>query len=185
MRSFAIPRPAPGDFRPVFTDEIALVPDVDDFGAMLRAQLADTLALLARFGEAHAGLRYASDKWTVRETVGHLADCERVLATRALRIRRGDPQPNLRFDAAAWVPAGRFESRTLASVCDEFAAVRAATVPVFAAASADELRLSAVVGSGPITVAALAYLIAGHERHHAALLRERYLPLAGDAALPA
>jgi hypothetical protein len=161
----------------VFTDEIALVPDGEDFPAMLRAQILDTRSLLAGFGEEHGGLRYAPDKWSVRETIGHLADCERVLAYRALRFIRGDQTPLAGFDHNAYVPAGRFDDRTLASMIEEFESVRAATVTLVAGAPEGAWTIRGPVGRGTITTAALLYIIAGHERHHQQVLRERYLPL--------
>lgn len=172
----AIPRPEPGDHAPGFRAEIALVPDVADFGAMLIDQLVATRSLAARFAPRHAGLRYAPDKWSVREVIGHLADCERVLSYRALRILRGDTTVLPGFDHNAWVPEGRFEERTLVSVLEEFSAVRAATVSLVGGAPPDRWTRQTVVGSTPTTAAALLYVIAGHERHHQALLRERYLP---------
>ncbi len=177
MGPIAIPRPSAGDHAPGFTDEIALVPDAPDFGALLATQAEETVALLARFGESGAGVRYAPQKWTVRETVGHLADCERVLGYRALRLMRGDDTALPRFDAAAYVSAAGFEARPLAGVREEFLAVRRSTIALFEGARPDWLARRGRVGSGVITVAAIAYLIAGHERHHQALLRDRYLPL--------
>ena len=76
-----LPRPDAGECAAVFADEIALVPDTDDFVAMLRSQADTTRALAATFGETHAGVRYAPDKWSVRETIGHLSDCERCSRT--------------------------------------------------------------------------------------------------------
>lgn len=159
-----------------------MVPDTPDFGAMLVDQLVATRTLIARFGVAHAGFRYAPDKWTVREIVGHLADCERVLSYRALRILRGDLTVLPGFDHNAYVPAGDFESRSLVSVLEEFSAVRAATVSLVAGAPATAWRRRTVIGTTPTSAAALLYLIAGHELHHRALLRDRYLPGLGGPA---
>jgi hypothetical protein len=180
----ALARPAPDEYAESFTAEIALVPEAPDFAALLADQLELTRSLAATFGEAHAGLRYAPGKWTVRETIGHLADCERVLSYRLLRALRGDATPVPGFDHVAWVPAGRFEARALAEVVDELAAVRDATARLIASASPADFARRLPVGSGGITGRALAYLIAGHERHHQQLLRTRYLPClpAVDAA---
>lgn len=174
----AIPRPALTDHAPIFTDEIAMVPDVEDFPALLRAQILDTRALIGEFGEANAGLRYADGKWTVREVLGHLADCERVLSYRALRFIRGDTTVLQGFDQDAYVPAGRFEDRTMAEVLDEYEAVRHATVSLVEGSPPDAWATRGMVGKNGITSAALLYVIAGHERHHMSLLRTRYLPLA-------
>jgi len=171
-----LPRPGPGEFAPVFADEIARVPEASDFAAQLLAQLDVTRALATTFGEAHAGLRYAPDKWSVRETLGHLADCERVLSYRLLRALRGDETPLAGFDQLKYVGAGRLESRSLAAVVDEFAAVRAATAALVRSAPPDAFAFRLRVGSGSITGLGLAYLMAGHELHHQDLLRTRYLP---------
>jgi hypothetical protein len=175
-------RPGPSDFAPVFTDEIALVPDEPDFAALLLAQLDITRALASTFGETHAGLRYAPDKWSVRETIGHLADCERVLSYRLLRALRGDLTELAGFDQVGYVSSGRFESRSLSSVVEDLGAVRAATAALVRGAAPEDFAFRLRVGRGTITGAALAYLIAGHERHHQQLLRTRYLPCLGPAA---
>jgi hypothetical protein len=169
----AIPRPQASDHAPGFLAEIALVPDVADFGAMLVDQLIATRTLAARF-TAHPGYRYAADKWSVREVLGHLADCERVLSYRALRVLRGDTTVLPGFDHNAWVPEGRFDDRTLPSVLEEFSAVRAATVSLVNAAPPGTWSRRTVIGTTSTTAAALLYIIAGHELHHGLLLRERY-----------
>ena len=180
MAGPAVPRPTPDEYAPVFHDEISLVPDVPDFAVLLEAQILDTRALVQRFGEAWAELRYAPGKWTVRETVGHLSDCERVLSYRLLRVLRGDLTPVPGFDHVAYVPAGGFESRTLADVLEELARVRSATIALVRSAPAEGFSARLPVGSGSITGRALAYVIAGHERHHQALLRTRYLTCLTD-----
>jgi hypothetical protein len=171
-----LPRPEPGDFNALFADEIALVPDAPDFAALLASQLDVTKALATTFGEAHAGLRYAPHKWSVRETLGHLSDCERVLSYRLLRALRRDDAALPGFDEVAYVGVGRFESRSLADVLAEFVAVRDATAALARSAAPADFAHRLRVGSGSITGVALAYLIAGHERHHQLLLRSRYLP---------
>jgi hypothetical protein len=169
-------RPGSDEFAAVFAEEIAEVPDAPDFAALLMAQLDVTRALATTFGEAHAGLRYAPDKWSVRETLGHLGDCERVLSYRLLRALRGDETVLPGFDQLKYVAAGRFEARALAAVVEEFAAVRAATAALVRSAAPGDFAFRLRVGSGSISGVALAYLIAGHERHHQRLLRTRYLP---------
>ena len=171
-----LPRPGPDEFAPVFAGEIAQVPDAPDFASQLMAQFDITKALATTFGEAHAGLRYAPEKWSVRETLGHLGDCERILSYRLLRALRGDETVLPGFDQVMYVGAGRFEARSLASVVEELGAVRGATAALVRGADPGDFAFRLRVGSGSITGVALAYLIAGHERHHQHLLRTRYLP---------
>jgi hypothetical protein len=179
-----LPRPGPDEYAPIFADEIAAVPDAPDFAALLTAQIDVTTALATTFGEAHAGLRYAPGKWSIRETLGHLGDCERVLSYRLLRALRGDETVLPGFDQVEFVGAGRFEIRSLAGVVEELGAVRAATVALVRSAAPGDFAFRLRVGRGSITGTALAYLIAGHEGHHQHLLRTRYLPCLPATAAP-
>lgn len=177
-----VQRPDPSEYNERFRDEILSVPDTEDFAELLRAHIEDTARLVAEFGEENASVRYAPDKWTVREVIGHLSDVERILAYRALRIARGDLTVLPGFDENAYVPAAAFERRSLASVMAELRTVRSATVSfVDSLDPADTVRVGNI-GSGTMTVRALLYLIAGHELHHCTLLRERYFPVVAAAA---
>jgi len=174
-----LPRPQPSEYAPAFADEIALVPDAPDFAALLEEQLDVSRALALTFGEAWAHLRYGPDKWSVREVLGHVSDCERVLSYRLLRALRSDGTPLAGFDQVAWVPAARFEERSLGQVVDELAAVREATVCLIRNTADADFAFRVPVGKSSITARGLAYLIAGHERHHQNLLRTRYLSCLG------
>jgi uncharacterized damage-inducible protein DinB len=176
-------RPDPSEFNARFDHEITLVPDADDFGVLLQEQARETVRFMTEhFGEDHASVRYAPDKWTAREVIGHISDCERILSYRALRFTRGDTTPLPGFDENAYVPAAQFEQRTMKSVLDEFVAVRAATVALVASLTDELAARAGTLPSGTMTVRALLYLIAGHERHHLILMRERYLPCIAAAA---
>jgi hypothetical protein len=171
-----LPRPQPSEYAPAFADEIALVPEAPDFAALLEEQLDVSRALALTFGEAGAHLRYGPDRWSVREVLGHVSDCERVLSYRLLRALRCDGTLLAGFDQVAWVPAARFEERSLHHVVDELAAVRRATLCLIRSSLPAEFAFRVPVGKSGITARGLAYLIAGHERHHQNLLRSRYLP---------
>jgi len=166
-------RPAASEHVPYYGKYIALVPD-GPIVETLRAQMAETAKLLASVPAAKEEHRYAEGKWSVKEVVGHITDGERVFAYRLLRFSRSDKTPLASFDENTYVPAGAFGGRTLRSLAEEFRAVREATIHLL-----DGLEESAMVRGGmaaenPITVRALAWIIAGHERHHVGILRERY-----------
>jgi hypothetical protein len=170
-----IARPASEEHAPYYLTYVRLVPGEDAWPA-LSTQQADTLVLLGRLDERQALHRYAPGKWSVKEVVGHLADAERVFAYRALRFARADETPLPGFDENRYVPAGRFDARPLDDVLGEFRAVRAATLALFASFDQAALLRRGVANQNPMSVRALAWVIAGHERHHAGLLRERYAP---------
>ena len=99
-----------------------------DIVAQLKRQIRDTVALLRPLDATRARYRYAPDKWSVIEIVGHLADGERIFSYRALRFARDDQSPLPGFDENTYVPAAECDRRALADVLAEFEAVRAATV---------------------------------------------------------
>jgi len=170
-------RPESHERDPSHAAEIALVRDTADFAALLWEQLEVTRALVLTFGEAHASLRYAPGKWTVREAIGHLADVERMLSCGLLRLLREDSTPVIDLDPAPYVTAGLFEQRPLTDVLAEFAAVRAATMQLFHSAAPAAFERPLRFNGNVIKGIVLAYLIAGHERNHQQLLRTRYLPV--------
>jgi uncharacterized damage-inducible protein DinB len=168
-------RPAPHDFNPYYARYIERVPE-GPLDAILEAQLRDTRALLDGVSAERAEYRYAPGKWSVKEVVGHLADVERIMGYRLLCAARGDVTPLPGFDENAYVPGGRFGRRTLPDITAELAAVRAATVALIR--SLDEAALDGRItaNGSPVTARAMAFIIAGHERHHLGVLRERYIP---------
>jgi len=164
--------PAADEYAPYYGKYVALVgPDVL---AALEAQARSTAALLAATPEAKGGHRYAEGKWSVKEVIGHLADGERVFAYRALRFARTDATELPGFDENVYVPAGKFDRRTLADVAAEFAAVRAATLAFARSLDDEALARRGSANNTPVSVRALVAIIAGHELHHVKILRERY-----------
>jgi len=172
MSTATILRPGADEHSAYFGRYIEKVPD-GDIVALLRDQIGETCALLRRAG-GQADFAYAPGKWTVKQVVGHLADVERVMAFRALWFARNDQTPLPGFDENQWVDDADFASRTLDDLVDEFEVVRAATVQLATHVEASALARRGTMNGNPGTPRALFYIIAGHERHHVALLRERY-----------
>jgi uncharacterized damage-inducible protein DinB len=166
-------RPESVEHAPYYSRYTALVPD-GSIVATLRAQGEETASFLARVPADREDHRYAAGKWSVKEVVGHLTDAERIFSYRALRIARGDQTPLAGFDENRYVPEGRFGARTLKSVAEEFRAVREATLRLLDGLDDVAFARQGVANDTPVTVRALAWIMAGHERHHVALLKERY-----------
>ena len=170
----AIARPQSTEYAPYYAGYIAQVPEGDLIDE-LRKHFADTLALLRDIPEDRASHRYAPGKWSIKEVVGHMADVERIMTYRALRIARGDATPLPGFDENAYVPAANFEARTLTSLAHELEQVRRATVAFLETLDTDAAARRGSANNLEISARAIAYIIAGHERHHVRILRERYL----------
>lgn len=166
-------RPAPSDASPAHAGYIALVPEEDVLSA-LEQQSSSTLKLLASLDEAQAAYRYAPDKWSVKEVFGHIADAERVLAYRALSIARGETRSLPGFDEDVYVRNAQFDTWRIGDLSEQYALVRRANIVLFRNLPLDAWDRRGTANDQPVTVRALAYSMVGHERHHLAVLRERY-----------
>lgn len=175
-------RPGEGEYLAYYAKYVALVPP-GDIVTILREQGQSLLELLRHVPEDAAGFAYAPGKWSIREVIGHLCDCERVFAYRALRFARADHTPLPGFDEQQWMPPSHYQARALAHIAAEFAAVRAATIALLDGLPEEAWSRQGEANGHPISVRALAVIVAGHELHHRAILLERYLPAIGMSAL--
>ena len=173
MTNVTIARPASTEYAPFYGGYVNEVPD-GDLLAHLERQGRDTATLLRGITEQRSQHRYAPAKWTIREVVGHMIDAERVFTYRALSFARGEGAPLPSFDENAWAATSNADSRSLKDLIDELTVVRAATLALFRGFAEREFARSGVASNNKITVRAIAYIVAGHERHHVKILRERY-----------
>ena len=167
-------RPAADEYAPYYATYTALVPD-GDVRDHLRLQLHETVALLSGISDERASRGYGPGKWTLKEVVLHMIDTERVFCYRLLRIARGDTTPLPGFEQDDWVPQSGANGRPLSSLLLEFASVRAATLQLMDSLEPAAWARRGTASDKPVSARALAYICAGHERHHQRILRERYL----------
>jgi hypothetical protein len=167
-------RPSPSDFVPYFRQYIDKVP-AGDVLAILESQIEETVAALGALSEEKALHRYAPGKWSVKEIVGHLADSERIFAYRALRFARGDATALPGFEQDDYVAPSGADQRSLADLLGEFAAVRRASLCLFRGFDGAAWARRGVASGNEFAVRAFPFIVAGHERHHLAVIRQRYL----------
>ena len=167
-------RPTSDEHAPYYGKYIALVPDDDmDVVHHLADQHHESVGALRR--AKHKGDHaYAPGKWTIKEVIGHMCDTERVMAYRALRFARGDTTDLPGFEQDDYVAAANSNSRTMDDLLEELWSVRAATLSLAKHLPEGALSRRGKASGNPVTVRALLYIIAGHELHHMAILRERY-----------
>jgi uncharacterized damage-inducible protein DinB len=168
-------RPQQGDYALFYEEYVALVPS-GDFLEILLNQQRDLVRLLSPLTEEQAEFRYAPGKWSVKEVLGHISDTERIFAYRMLRIARGDQTPLASFEQDGYIQNGNFSARKLADLLEEFSAVREATISLVRSLDDAAWLRRGNASQKEVSVLALAFVIAGHERHHRVLLEERYLP---------
>ncbi len=160
-----IERPSADEHNPYYSKYLALVTEADLL-AVLEHQAGEVRALAASLPAGRETFSYSPGKWTVRQVIGHLTDVERVLAYRALRISRGDQTPIAGFDENAYVERAPYAGVPAKVLADEFAMVRAANLAFFRQLDSSRWLLKGTANDNPISVRALAYIMAGHVRHH-------------------
>jgi DinB superfamily len=165
-------RPKPGEYNAYYDRYISLIPG-SDIVATLAAEFPKTVALLSTH-ERDSELRYAPDKWSVKEVIGHMIDTERIMTYRALRIARGDRTPIEGFEQDDYIRNGPYADLRLADLIDEFKTVRGATLRFFRNLRAGDWTHRGIANQNEISVRALAYVIGGHELHHRHILEEKY-----------
>lgn len=167
-------RPAQTDYAPYYETYVKLVPD-GEVGEALARQLDESLAVYRSVSEEQSRFRYAPDKWTLKQALGHVCDAERVFAYRALAFSRGEPAPLPSFDQDIYVAGADFDARTWASLIEELKAVRAASVSLFKNLTEAAQDRRGIASNNEVTPRALGFISLGHERHHLAILKTRYL----------
>ncbi len=167
-------RPEATEYAPYYAGYVGHVP-TGDVVETLSTQHDGSIELLRSIGEEKSLSRYAPGKWSIREVVGHLIDAERIFTYRALRFARADETALASFDENSYIANASFDDRSLASLCDEFEAVRRASVLLFASLNGTEWMRRGIASNNAMSVRALAWVTAGHELHHVGILRSRYL----------
>ncbi len=167
-------RPNPGDYASYYESYIKLI-EGDDILKILNDQSKKTQDILNSFSEHRGNYRYSDGKWTVKEVVGHLLDTERVFAYRALCIARGEKKTLPGFDQDDYVSEGNFNRRELFDLNYEFRLLRESNLLLFRSFTTEMLKLKGFANESSVTVLAILFIIAGHEKHHMNVLREKYM----------
>jgi len=146
----------------------------DDPSAILLDQLTQFDELLGDLSEARSLDRYAPGKWSIRESMGHVTDTERIFAYRALWFARGlgDALPG--FDQDIAVVGAEADRVRLADHLEEFRQVRLSTLTLFRNLPEAAWMRTGTASGKSITVRAMAFLLAGHAEHHIRLFLDRY-----------
>jgi hypothetical protein len=166
-------RPGADEYAPFYADYVGLVPEADVL-PVLAAQASEIRRVAASVPGDRETFRYGPGKWSVREIFGHMGDGERVFGYRAFCISRGDKAALPGFDENDYVAESAYDERTVAELADDFAGLRASNLAVLG--RLDPARWARVGNANgkPVSVRALAYVMAGHARHHLRVLKERY-----------
>lgn len=134
-----------------------------------------SLAIIEKLSEAQGNYRYAEGKWTIKELLVHIIDVERIFATRALCIARGEKQNIHGFDENEYAANSNSNRRSMKNIIAEYKAVRASSIALFESFDDNDMVAKGIASNSEFNVLALAYIISGHNVHHINVLEERYL----------
>lgn len=163
------------DYNPFYHTYIEVLGEVDLLD-MMQKQLGNFPEFIKSVPESLLHTAYAEGKWTIAEVLLHVIDAERVFQYRAFRIGRGDQTPLPGFDQDAYVPRSRAGSRDKNSLISEYESVRMASLSLFRNLDESQLKQYGTISNARISVAALGFIICGHQKHHRNIIRQRYLP---------
>lgn len=166
-------RPAESEYAPDYQSYVAHVSEPEVL-PVLRLQLDELDLLLGRVAPERETYRYAEDKWSIREIAGHLIDGERVFGYRAFCIARGEAQNLPGFDQNEYMLTAPYDRIELEDLLAEFRLVRLANIAMLRSLDEASWDRTGTANDNQITVRALAFIMAGHVRHHMEVLRERY-----------
>jgi hypothetical protein len=165
--------PEPGEYAPYYERYISQIPD-NDILSTLAAQRRQMVLLLSGRSEDDGNFRYAPDKWSAKQVIGHINDTERIFAYRALRIARCNRTPIEGFEQDDFARNGPFATRPISDLIEDYIAVRRATLSLLRYLDEAAWLRRGVANKNEVSVRALAYIIAGHELHHRRILEEKY-----------
>jgi uncharacterized damage-inducible protein DinB len=158
-------RPTESEYAPYYASYIGRVADSRLFET-LEEQAAVLRRLVDARDEDRAALPAAPGKWSLKDTLNHVTDAERVFALRLLWFARAPGAELPSFDQDAWVPRADAHRRSLADLCDEFDAVRLGTLALLRSLPSEAAVRQGQVNGYALSVRALAWIIAGHAQHH-------------------
>lgn len=166
-------RPTQTEYAPFYARYLDLVAGEDAL-ASLEAQVEEIRTLTAAVPAEKETYRYAAEKWSVREVMGHVVDAERVFGYRAFCIGRGEQASLPAFDENAYVAASAYGRVPLADLTAELIAVRQSNLTFLRRQASDDWLRTGTANGRPVSVRALGFMMVGHARHHLDILRSRY-----------
>lgn len=172
-------RPEANEYNPYYSTYINLLPE-GDIVRILEEQIKGTSLLLKDISDSEGHFRYAPNKWSIKEVIGHIADTERIMAYRLLSIARGETVELPGYNDEMYVLRAAFDKQSMQDLLADLMVVRQSTVHLLKSLDAEAWLQRGIANNSEVTVRALACIIGGHELHHRKIIKERYLSSATD-----
>lgn len=140
-------------------------------------QLLTIQALYQNLSNEQENFAYAPKKWTLKQSLVHIIDTERIFAYRALRFGRADSTPLPGFEQDDYMANVPVLDIAMADILNEFIHVRQSTIALFQNLNATLLDFEGTGSNQTLTARAMGFALLGHAQHHLNIINERYLPL--------
>ncbi|MCS7054265.1 MAG: DinB family protein [Ignavibacterium sp.] len=167
-------KPQKGDY-PEYAQKYLDLVDDDDIISLLEKTNDELNILLDNIPEEKGDYYYSEGKWTLKQVIGHLLDTDRIFAYRLLAIARGENQPLPSFDQDLYVVNGKFNSRTLRDLIDEYKLLRESNLALIKSLEKSHYQNRGIAAGNSVTVLGIMFMIAGHQKHHINIIKEKYL----------
>lgn len=152
-----------------------LVPDDGNLIKHLSDILVETEKLVGNLSEEKLTYNYEKDKWTIKDILLHLSDCERILIYRATRIARGDKTDLPGFDESFYASNANAYDRKILDILKELKVFRAASIVFIETLNEEALNRTGTANGFPISTRLLVNHICGHHQHHLNIIKEKYI----------
>lgn len=134
----------------------------------------DNITFLNSLTEEQASHRYAPDKWSIKQVVGHMTDHERIMTYRALRVSRNDETPLAGYDQNAFVDNSNFDNVPFKDLMEDYQNARNASLSFMNCLSKEQWELKGQLWKYNLNIEEIMRAVIGHEFHHLNVIKERY-----------
>jgi hypothetical protein len=169
-----ISKPDLSEHAPHFSKYIDMIGE-ENVITFLAEQKNDLIKLIKSISEEKGNYKYAPEKWTIKEVIGHIIDSDRVYGFRALYFARGGTSALPGYDQDVWAKEGAYNSLSLDELIADFELAREANISLFKRLSVKDCVKTGIANNNRMSVRAIAYIIGGHTAHHVNVIREMYL----------
>lgn len=168
-----MPKPTAGDYPEYFGKYISLVPE-EELSEAFKNQFPKIESFLRSIDEAESNYSYAPGKWTLKELLQHLIDCERIFNYRALCFSRKETVSLPAFEENEYAKNSNANNRSWKSLSNELINVRRSTVDLFNSFSDEMIQQTGIANNKSISVLSIGFIIIGHITHHIKVVQEKY-----------
>lgn len=162
------------DFQKYISRYLDLIPATEVLAALQSSKFS-TLQVFEALSDTDAEFKYADGKWSIKEVLQHVIDCERIFQYRALAIARKECTNLPGFDEESYAVNAGAALRPLQDLISEYKTVRESGILLFKSFSQEMLDTIGTANGNCIAVQTIGKLISGHNVHHLNIIKERYI----------